>query len=1198
MEIKKYFEELEKESQEIHKIACKARSKGYDPELKPEIVLAKNLAERVIGLISVVAPQLQDSGAIKRIVELEKKYGVLDWRVAFQIALEIAQERFCKFPNKKDAMEVGIRTGFAYVTLGAVSAPLEGFTKLETKPRLDGKGEYFCLYFSGPIRAAGGTAAAVCVLIADYVRKKTGYLEYDPTEKEIKRCHAELSDYHEYVTNLQYFPSQEEMEFMVARVPVEISGDPSENREISNVNLKDLPRVNTNRIRSGYCLVFSAGLPLKAPKVWAKLSNWAHEFDLEQWSFLEEFLKIQKKAKARESMSPKEPGKRSDEQKIKPDYTYISDLVAGRPVFGHPLANGAFRLRYGRSRASGYSAQSIHPATMQVLQDFIAIATQLKVERPGKAAAFTSCDSINGPIVKLKDGSVVYLESQKQAKAVEGDIEEIIYLGDVLINYGDFFDRAHPLVPAGYVPEEWVLEFEEACIKLFGTFDMEKIAELVDIDEEKLAVLFAKPLSTKISFDAAYQISKRFNIPLHPQHIFYWNSISVPHLQELMNWLASKAQVEKEGSSMKIVLPKSDEKRHLEIIGLPHLLVNNEFVVIDKENAKSFLGNLGIVGLEGTDYKGIYYKEELKKRLALVDSLCEAKKTKDSSALGIINSLSEVEIRDKCGTFIGSRMGRPEKAKMRKLTGSPHVLFPVGKEGGKFRSFQAALEKGIITAQFAIHYCKHCKKESVFPVCESCDRPTEKMHYCKECGLVRDCPHNPPPFKTTAFDIKTAFPLLLKRIGTNIFPDLIKGVKGTSNKEHTPEHLVKGILRAKHNIYVNKDGTVRYDCSEIPLTHFKPKEARVKVEKLRELGYDDDINGKPLVSDEQVLELKPQDILLPCSPDSLEEPADEVLFRTACFVDELLSTFYELKPYYNFKTKEELIGHLAIGLAPHTSAGILCRIIGFSQSQGFVAHPYVHAAMRRDCDGDEGCILLLLDAMLNFSKRYLPESRGSTMDAPLVLTYILNPAEVDDMVFNMDVVWKYPIEFYKACRQHKMPWDVKIRQVKQNLWQPAQYEGMGYTHESSDINQGVLCSAYKKLPSMEEKLKGQMELAEKIRAVNTSDVARLVIDKHFMKDTKGNLRKFSQQEFRCIDCNEKFRRPPLAGKCSACNGKIIFTVSEGFVIKYLELSMKLAEKYNVPVYMKQNLELLKQRVESVFGKEKERQQELGSWLTA
>jgi len=1192
--MKKYFAELEKETFAAHKIASKARSKGYDPSTKPEIFLAKNLAERVIGLISVVAPQIQGSGAIKRVVELEKKYGALDWRVAFKLALEVAQEKFCKFNDKREAMEVGIRTGFAYVTLGAVSAPLEGFTKLEIKQRNDGKGEYFCMYFSGPVRAAGGTAASVCVMIGDYVRKKMGYVEYDPTEKEVKRCHAEITDYHEYVTNLQYYPSKEEADFLAEHMPVQIAGDPSEKYEISNVTLKDLPRVSTNRIRSGYCLVFSAGLPLKAPKLWVKIQQWGKEMDMYQWSFLEEFIRIQKMARAREEIKQQETGedggggdeKKDAKHKVKPDFTYIADLVAGRPVLGHPLRNGAFRLRYGRSRTSGYSAQSIHPATMHVLDEFIAIATQLKLERPGKATVFTSCNSIDGPIVKLHDESVVFVETEKQAKELKGKIQEILYLGDVLVNYGDFFDRAHPLIPAGFVQEEWVLELEKAGTDLFGTFDPEKISELVDINQEKLVLLFNRPLRTKISFDAAHQLSKRLQVPLHPQHIFFWNSISPDELNLLLKWFSEKADLVLEPKNEKIILPKSDEKRYLELIGLPHIFVNNEFVIIEKEIVKALLGNLGVKE-----------KEDFEKKLALLEK--ETKKNNLSanlSALELVNKLSDVEIRDKCGFFIGSRMGRPEKAKMRKLTGSPHVLFPVGKEGGKFRSFQSALEKGEINAQFAPHYCKRCKKETVFSVCEVCDKPTDKMNYCKECGLVKDCPHEPVPYKTMVFNIKESFPLILNKLGTNIFPDLIKGVRGTSNKEHISEHLAKGILRAKHKLCVNKDGTIRYDCSEIPLTHFKPNEASVSVDKLRELGYTKDIEGKELKSDEQVLELRPQDILLPCSPVSPEEPANEILFRTACFVDELLEKLYGLKPYYNLKSKQDLIGQLVIGLAPHTSAGILCRVVGFSKSQGFVAHPYVHAAMRRDCDGDEGCILLLMDAFLNFSKNYLPGSRGSTMDAPLVLTYLLNPAEVDDMVFNMDVVWKYPLEFYHACKEYKMPWEVKIKQVRQVLGTPEQYEGMGFTHDTNDVNQGTLCSAYKLLPSMEEKLKGQMELAEKIRAVDTVDVARLVIEKHFMKDTKGNLRKFSQQEFRCVNCNEKFRRPPLTGKCSACEGKIIFTVSEGFVIKYLELSIRLGEKYNVPVYVKQTLELLKQRVESVFGKEKERQEALGAWL--
>ena len=102
--------------------------------------------------------------------------------------------------------------------------------------------------------------------------------------------------------------------------------------------------------------------------------------------------------------------------------------------------------------------------------------------------------------------------------------------------------------------------------------------------------------------------------------------------------------------------------------------------------------------------------------------------------------------------------------------------------------------------------------------------------------------------------------------------------------------------------------------------------------------------------------------------------------------------------------------------------------------------------------------------------------------------------------------------------------------------------------------------------------------------------------KHFLKDIKGNLRKFSIQQFRCIKCNHKFDRPPLIGKCSLCGGRLIFTISEGSVIKYLGASLQLAEKYPIPNYLKQTLELTQERVDSVFGKEKEVQEGLGKFF--
>jgi DNA polymerase II large subunit len=237
-----------------------------------------------------------------------------------------------------------------------------------------------------------------------------------------------------------------------------------------------------------------------------------------------------------------------------------------------------------------------------------------------------------------------------------------------------------------------------------------------------------------------------------------------------------------------------------------------------------------------------------------------------------------------------------------------------------------------------------------------------------------------------------------------------------------------------------------------------------------------------------------------------------------------------------------------------------------------------------------------MDVFLNFSSKFLPESRGSTMDAPLVLTYFLNPAEVDDMAFHVDTVWQYPLEMYEAGLEYKKPYEVKVDILEKFLGTPRQYEGMGFTHDFSSINAGVLCSAYKTLPSMEEKLFGQMDLAVKIKACDATDVARLVIEKHFLRDTKGNLRKFTQQEYRCVNCNEKFRRPPLIGRCTACNGKVLFTISEGSVIKYLEPSISLAKKYGITGYLQQDLDLLQRKVEDLFGKDPEKQMGLGAWF--
>ncbi len=248
--------------------------------------------------------------------------------------------------------------------------------------------------------------------------------------------------------------------------------------------------------------------------------------------------------------------------------------------------------------------------------------------------------------------------------------------------------------------------------------------------------------------------------------------------------------------------------------------------------------------------------------------------------------------------------------------------------------------------------------------------------------------------------------------------------------------------------------------------------------------------------------------------------------------------------------------------------------------------------------------MLLLDGLLNFSKQYLPSSRGSTMDAPLVLTPIIFPSEVDDQVLGIEMEERYPLEFYESSLEMKAPWDVKFGKNKRKLIQlndyldtKKQYQGFKFTHHIENFNKGPLCSAYKILPSMREKLLGQMDIAKKVKAVQTGDVARMVIQKHFLSDIKGNFKKFSMQGFRCGKCNTKYRRPPIDNKCHTCKvGKIIFTISEGSIKKYIGLSMELSDEYEFSPYLKEVMLMLKDNLDVVFGKEKDKQVGLASFM--
>jgi len=70
------------------------------------------------------------------------------------------------------------------------------------------------------------------------------------------------------VANLQYLPSDEEIKLIVKNCPICIDGEPTEEVEVSGY--RNLPRVETNKVRGGMCLVIAEGIALKATETQRK----------------------------------------------------------------------------------------------------------------------------------------------------------------------------------------------------------------------------------------------------------------------------------------------------------------------------------------------------------------------------------------------------------------------------------------------------------------------------------------------------------------------------------------------------------------------------------------------------------------------------------------------------------------------------------------------------------------------------------------------------------------------------------------------------------------------------------------------------------------------------------------------------------------------------------------------------------------
>ncbi|MEM0451831.1 MAG: DNA polymerase II large subunit [Nitrososphaerota archaeon] len=1117
VELSEYYQKLLEKIESEKKIAIEARKRIASPTPYVEVMFARDLAERVELLVGPkgIAEKIR---SVFHKMPLEK------------LALKLAEDIILEYGEGETDRKVllqAIRTSLAILTPPCITAaPTEGIVDVKIKKNTDGS-RYLALYFAGPIRSAGGTELAAVVVLADYVRKLVGLDRYKPTYEEIMRFIEELKLYKKKVSRFQYNVPDNIIEYVLKNLPVEVTGIPTDKIQVSS--FRNIPRVETNYLRGGALRVVNDGIAGRAKKV-LKL---VEKTGIDGWDWIRDVVKIMEEAKNEEE-------------------SYFDEVVGGRPIISLPDRFGGLRIRYGRAPTTGMASVGLHPLTLEILNWYIVSGTQLKLDYPGKGGVVATVDSIEPPVVLTEEESVVRLDSYSKYEKVKGKIKKILFLGDILISAGDLIENNVKLQPPGYCEEWWAQELRLKYLQFREKLD----GELAD----KIKLFIENPFINTPEIEDAIKISFKLGVPLHPRYTAFWRNITVEEVEILRRWLKNGLQPLIYKNS-EIHLPYAQDVKNI----LTKLLIEHRLesgmIVIPKYWLKTLITIL----------------QPFKK----VDIVGE-------ETLSFLSKISNIEIRDKAGAFIGARMGRPEKAAQREMRPPVNVLFPVGIAGGPSRDLVSASNNyKKIVVELVRRRCPSCGVKTWRHRCSKCGVLTEIVGVCSSCNLELEyngekvcskCGGQITYHEKFVVNISE----LLYEASRNLdepIPSKIKGVKSLTSLTRTPELLEKGIIRAKYGLYIYKDGTVRFDVTNAPLTHFTPEMIGTSIEKLRELGYTHDIYGEPLISTKQILRLKIQDIVVP-------RKAAEHLFKVSKMVDEELKKIAGIDPYYNFEKIEDIVGELVVVMSPHTYAASVARVIGIVDGNMCFAHPILHAAKRRDCDGDEDSIMLLLDVLINFSQFYLPHKIGGKMDSPLLITMIVYPEEVDEQAHNLDVASQYPLEFYRKALEQRHVSEVAnlIPTIKNYLNRDESYIATSYTHPTSVFVSNMKESTYKKHSSMLDKISGQIEIAEKLTSVDIFMVVEKIMKSHLLPDIIGNAKAFFTQEFRCRKCGTRYRRIPISGQCYECGGELSQTVFKGAVEKYIDLTEELLSKYVKTPYLKEHISISLKNIKQLFAK--------------
>ena len=161
---------------------------------------------------------------------------------------------------------------------------------------------------------------------------------------------------------------------------------------------------------------------------------------------------------------------------------------------------------------------------MVILQHFVAIGTQVKLEFPGKASAMAVCDTVEGPIVELEDGTVTAVHEVERAEALLPFVRRIVDLGEILVGFGEFLENNRSARPRGVLPRV----APRGELRAAGSRP-ERGAAVANVRRGRRA----------LAHDPGY--------PLHPRWLLFWHDLAPAEIRALAEFVERLGAVARGG---------------------------------------------------------------------------------------------------------------------------------------------------------------------------------------------------------------------------------------------------------------------------------------------------------------------------------------------------------------------------------------------------------------------------------------------------------------------------------------------------------------------------------------------------------------------------------------------------------------------------------------------------------------------------